>query len=301
MKKKLYFIISLISILLGIFLLLYPVVSNHINQSTQSLATATYEKTTNSLADERKQALRDEAARYNEQLIKNTNRFILSKEEYAEYNQKLNPSETGIMAVLTIPAINVELPIYHGVDKGVLQVAIGHLPGSSLPVGGPSTHCVLTGHSGLPSARLLTDLDRLVLGDRFMLTVLDETHEYEVDQIVSVLPNELDQLNIQKDADLCTLVTCTPYGVNTHRLLIRGHRVATQPIECTEGTSQQENSFLSFCSPIFFVILAFVIALAVIAFILLKRRRYRNKYYRILKQSSPNQKYTNETPQEAHR
>ena len=132
------------------------------------------------------------------------------------------------MGYIEIPSIDVMLPIYHGTSEEVLQTAIGHIEGSSLPIGGPSTHCVISGHRGLPSARLFTDIDQLSEGDTFTLLVLDETLTYEVDQIRIVEPDDTSLLTIEEGQDLCTLVTCTPYGVNSHRLLVRGHRVENQ-------------------------------------------------------------------------
>ena len=132
------------------------------------------------------------------------------------------------MSYIEIPNIKCSLPIYHGTDEAVLQIAVGHIEGSSLPVGGVNTHCVLSGHRGLPSAKLFSDLDKLEEGDLFMIRTLDQTLTYEVDQIRIVLPEEIDDLKIVEGEDLCTLVTCTPYGINTHRLLVRGHRVANQ-------------------------------------------------------------------------
>ncbi|HCA33568.1 MAG TPA: class C sortase, partial [Lachnospiraceae bacterium] len=174
---------------------------------------------------EERQKLWDAAAAYNEKLSKEGLNLMLSDQELEEYNSVLDVTGTGIMGYVDIPKINVSLPIYHGTDESVLQIAIGHIAGSSLPVGGAGSHCVISGHRGLPSARLFTDIDQLQEGDRFMLQVLGETLTYEVDQIRTVLPDELDDLQRQNGQDYCTLVTCTPYGVNTHRLLVRGHRV----------------------------------------------------------------------------
>ena len=144
----------------------------------------------------------------------------------AEYNRQLAVTDSGIMGYIDIPKIRVTLPIYHGTDETILQIAIGHIAGTSLPVGGASTHCVVSGHRGLPSARLFTDIDKLVEGDTFTMTVLNRTVTYEVDQIRIVEPTDLSNLQIEEGKDYCTLVTCTPYGINTHRLLVRGHRVA---------------------------------------------------------------------------
>ena len=144
------------------------------------------------------------------------------------YESLLDVSGNGIIGYIEIPTIKCSLPIYHGTDEAILQIAVGHIEGTSLPVGGSGTHCVLSGHRGLPSARLFTDLDKMVVGDTFMMRVLDETLTYEVDQIRIVLPNEMDDLEIEEGKDYCTLVTCTPYGINSHRLLVRGHRIENQ-------------------------------------------------------------------------
>lgn len=166
-------------------------------------------------------------------------RFNLTDEERAKYEKTLDVTGTGIMGYVEIPKISVSLPIYHGTDATVLQIAIGHIPGSSLPVGGQGTHCVISGHRGLPSARLFTDIDQLREGDLFMLNVLGKTLTYQVDQIRVVLPDELDDLAIDDGQDYCTLVTCTPYGVNTHRLLVRGHRVPNQGAAVADGDMVQ--------------------------------------------------------------
>ena len=159
--------------------------------------------------------------------LERANPFRVLEEDEADYNGELNVGNNGIMGYIEIPGIEVSLPIYHGTSDGVLQVAVGHLQGSSLPVGGPSTHCVLSGHRGLPSAKLFTNLDQLAEGDIFMLRILNETLTYEVDQIHIVLPDEMGDLVVQEGQDHCTLVTCTPYGINTHRLLVRGKRIET--------------------------------------------------------------------------
>ena len=149
----------------------------------------------------------------------------LTEEEKAEYESVLNVDRSGVMGYIKIPKIDVMLPVYHGTEENVLQSSIGHLEGSSLPVGGESTHCLLSGHRGLPSARLFTDLDQLREGDTFTITVLNDTLTYEVDHIWIVEPEDLSHLQIEEGRDLCTLITCTPYGINTHRLLVRGHRI----------------------------------------------------------------------------
>lgn len=193
----------------------------------QSRAIASYVDQVNSLDDAQYETMLEQAREYNETLVGKEDRYILDEAETAEYNSLLDVTGTGIMGYVVIPKINVRLPIYHGTDPSVLEIAIGHIAGSSLPVGGESTHCVLSGHRGLPSAKLFTDIDQLKEGDQFMLEVLGDTLTYEVDQIKVVLPDELEDIEIEEGQDLCTLVTCTPYGVNTHRLLVRGHRVDT--------------------------------------------------------------------------
>lgn len=166
----------------------------------------------------------------------------MNEEERAVYENTLNVTADGMMGYVEIPTINCVLPIYHGTDDVVLDSAIGHIEGSSLPVGGESTHCVISGHRGLPSAKLFTNLDKLTEGDTFMLRILDEVLTYEVDQIHIVLPDEVDDLAIIEGKDLCTLVTCTPYGVNSHRLLVRGHRIEnlSDEIRITADASQIE-------------------------------------------------------------
>ena len=228
MKNKITTILLFLLFLIGLSLLLYPTVSDYWNSLHQSRAITHYEEKVADLDDETYLKLWDEASIYNESLLDRTNSYVLTEEQQAEYNELLNLDENGIMGHIEIPSLNVSLPIYHGTAESVLQIAIGHLEWTSLPVGGESTHCVLSGHRGLPSAKLFTDLDQLVPGDQFMLQILDETLTYEVDQILIVEPQDTDALQIVEGQDYCTLVTCTPYGINTHRLLVRGHRVETQ-------------------------------------------------------------------------
>lgn len=226
-KKKSNFItIFLVLILLaGLSLLLYPTFSDYWNSFHQSRAIASYSDAVEELDDEDYEAFWQAAVEYNEEMAATGNRFSLSEEEEEEYNKLLDITGTGIMGYVEIPSIQCSLPIYHGTDEAVLQIAAGHIEGTSLPVGGESSHCVISGHRGLPSAKLFTDLDQLVEGDVFMLRVMDEVLTYEVDQILIVEPYDLDALQIEDGKDYCTLVTCTPYGVNTHRLLVRGHRI----------------------------------------------------------------------------
>lgn len=225
MKKKLVNFFLVLALLGGLGLLLYPTFSDYWNSFHQSRAIANYAESISTIDIEAYKAMWAEAGTYNETLPGRTNPFYLNEEEKKVYKSLLDATGTGIMGYISIPKINCELPIYHGTDESVLQIAVGHIEGSSLPVGGTTTHSVLSGHRGLPSAKLFTNLDQLDEGDVFMLQILNETLTYEVDQIHIVLPSELDDLYIQQGKDYCTLVTCTPYGINSHRLLVRGHRI----------------------------------------------------------------------------
>ena len=228
MKNRKSTIVLLLVFLIGLSLLLYPTVSDYWNSFHQSQAIAGYAEAVSEMDETSYEQILAEAQSYNEGLRSNNHRYQPTEEETEQYEKLLNISGSGIMSYIEIPVIGVSLPIYHGVEDTVLQIAIGHIEGSSLPVGGPSTHCVVSGHRGLPSAKLFTDLDKLVEGDTFLLRVLDEVLTYEVDQIHIVEPHEVDLLEIEEGQDLCTLVTCTPYGVNSHRLLVRGHRIENQ-------------------------------------------------------------------------
>ena len=228
-KKNRITAILLVAVLLaGLSLLLYPLVSNYWNSIHQSQAIAAYMDDVAEVDDGTYDALWEEAQGYNASLLDDENRFFPDEEEQQQYEHLLSISNDGIMGYIEIPSIDVTLPIYHGTSEEILQVAIGHIEGSSLPVGGLSTHCVISGHRGLPSSRLFTDIDQLSEGDIFTLLVLDEALTYEVDQIRIVEPDDISLLEIKEGEDLCTLVTCTPYGVNSHRLLVRGHRVENQ-------------------------------------------------------------------------
>lgn len=224
-KKNLSSIILVLIFIIGLSLLLYPSFSDYWNSFHQSRAIASYAQSVTTIDDDQYEKMWAQAQEYNTTLAKKQNRWVLSEEEYEEYEGLLNIGGTGIIGYIEIPNIKVSLPIYHGVDEAVLQIAVGHIEGSSLPVGGEGTHCVISGHRGLPSAKLFTNLDEMEEGDLFMMRVLDETLTYEVDQIRIVEPEDLSALEIEEGKDLCTLVTCTPYGINSHRLLVRGHRV----------------------------------------------------------------------------
>ena len=225
MKRHGTTIILLIVLIAGLSLLLYPSFSDWWNSMHQSRAVASYVEQVATIDKEQYAHLWEAAWNYNESLVGRSNSYILDENQKAEYNQILDIGGLGIMGYIEVPAIGVTLPIYHGTDEAVLQIAVGHLEWTSLPVGGESSHCVVSGHRGLPSAKLFTDLDKLVVGDVFIFRVLDEILTYEVDQILIVDPHETEALLIEEGKDLCTMITCTPYGVNSHRLLVRGHRI----------------------------------------------------------------------------
>lgn len=232
MKKKTSNFITVLLVLIllvGLSLLLYPSVSDYWNSFHQSKAITEYAERVANLDEDQYAEIWDAAADYNASLQDLTNSYHLSDAQEETYKQLLNVSGDGVMGYIEIPSIQCSLPIYHGTAESVLQSAVGHLEWTSLPVGGESTHCVLSGHRGLPSAKLFTNLDKLEVGDVFLLRVLDEVLTYEVDQILIVEPQETAELQIVEGQDYCTLVTCTPYGINTHRLLVRGHRIDNIP------------------------------------------------------------------------
>ena len=226
-KKKGNFttLLLILVLLAGLSLLLYPSVSDYWNSFHKTRAIAAYAEEVANLNQDQYDEIWAAAESYNASLTDRVNAYLLSDAQKEEYQQLLNVSGLGVMGYIEIPSIDCALPIYHGTEESVLQIAVGHLEWSSLPVGGESTHCVLSGHRGLPSAKLFTNLDKLREGDIFLLRILDEVLTYEVDQILIVEPQEVEALQIVEGQDYCTLVTCTPYGINTHRLLVRGHRI----------------------------------------------------------------------------
>lgn len=207
-------------------MVLYPVVSDYWNSFRQSRAIANYVDAMNQMDNERSEALLQEAREYNKNLVNNKNRFRFTDIEVEEYCSMLG-SEGKPVGYVEIGVIDVMLPIYLGTTESILQIGVGAMEGGSLPVGGPSTHSVLTGHRGLPTSKLFTDLDDVVIGDIFFVHVLNETLTYEIDQILIVEPDEMEALAIENGKDYCTMVTCTPYGINSHRMLVRGHRIDT--------------------------------------------------------------------------
>jgi sortase A len=213
---------------IGVCGLLYPSVSQYWNSKTQTRAVENYQAILDSLKEEDYAAFFQEAEAYNKALFELEDHLV----DYgylAGYDEILNISGNGIMGYVVIPKLGVELPVYHGISPEVLNIACGHLEGTSFPVGGASTHCVLSAHRGLPHAKLFTELDKMELGDTFTVTVLDRTVTYQVDQIKVVRPNEIDDVRIVEGQDHCTLLTCTPYGINSHRLLVRGTRIENAP------------------------------------------------------------------------
>lgn len=227
MSKKLSTIALVLVFLIGLSLLLYPTVSDYWNSRRQSRAIASYLEAVKNLDEEKYAKLFSDAEAFNAMLAKEKKGLFLTDEQKEEYYKLLDVSGSGIMGYIDIDSIDCHLPVYHGTSGDVLQIAVGHLEGASLPIGGNSTHSVLSGHRGLPSAKLFSDLDKLAVGDTFTVNILDEVLTYEIYEISTVLPHEADSLKIEEGRDLCTLVTCTPYGVNTHRLLLRAHRVET--------------------------------------------------------------------------
>jgi len=217
----------LLIFLAGLSLLLYPTVSNWWNTFHQTQVIADYTQSVSQLDTEKYASLWADANAYNQALLERGNPYQLPEDLLDQYNTLLDISGTGIMGYVEIPRINNSLPIYHGTDEAVLQVAAGHLEWTSLPVGGESTHSVISGHRGLPSAELLTHIDKLEVGDKFYIHVLDQVLEYRVDNIAVVEPDDVSLLAVTAGQDYMTLVTCTPYGINSHRLLVRGVRTGT--------------------------------------------------------------------------
>ena len=270
-------LLIILLMLIGLGILLYPTISNLWNERLQSKMIGAYEEEVAKLTDERKNELLEAAYEYNAQHKRNVimdafdenNEYVLTH----PYDTMLSIDDTGMMCYLEIPRINGKMVVYHGISAKVLEVGVGHIEGTSLPVGGKSTHTVMSAHRGLPSAKLFTDLDQIVVGDQFYIHVLDEHLAYEVDQINVVLPEEVSLLDIVPGEDLATLVTCTPYGVNTHRLLVRGHRVPYVPPEEPTKTLWEKMSELKFA----IVTLLAVLLITDVIFIVFRIRRKKKR------------------------
>ena len=265
MKKKLSTIFLIILLIVGISLLLYPTIGEIWNKVNMSRVNAIYGETIEQFSEEEIESFRQKAINYNKTLVNNPNRFHFSEEDKEIYNSLLNIGGNGVMGIVDIPVIDTRLPVYHGTSEGVLQVAVGHLEGSSLPVGGESTHTIITSHTGLPSAKLFTRVDQLKIGDIFFIRVLGDNLAYKVDQINTVLPDNYEFLQIEMGQDLATLITCTPYGVNTHRLLVRGLRI--------DYNEKLEPIVVAKDSNMVWILSAVIVFLVLIIIVLIKRNR----------------------------
>lgn len=266
LKKNWTTVLLIVAFTVGLSLLLYPTVANWWNNMYAARAIATYDETIAEMNALDLELMLADAQKYNEDLLSERNRYFPSAQMHERYENTLNANEDGLMATVVIPNANINLPIFHGTDEDMLQKNIGHIEGSSLPVGGTSTHAVISGHRGLPSAKLFTDIVKLSEGDVFVIRVLGKTLTYEVDQIRTVLPSEVNDLEIIPGEDLVTLVTCTPYGINSHRLLVRGHRIANLPDDMTT----QEASLLD--RNIVAIGIAAIILIGLIVWIFIKDR-----------------------------
>ncbi len=257
MKQNKIGLILVLMLLIGVCGLLYPSVSQYWNSKTQTRAIENYEEILNALNPEEFEAYLKEAEDYNAALAE-LNSPLTEYRQLENYNQILNVSGSGVMGYISIPKLGVEIPLYHSVSAEVLNIACGHLEGTSLPVGGENTHCVLSAHRGLPHAKLFTELDKLELGDTFQITVLNRTVTYQVDQIKVVRPDESGDIQILDGQDLCTLLTCTPYGINSHRLLVRGTRIENaKPILYVTSNAFKIDSLVAtpaVAAPILFVL-----------------------------------------------
>ena len=280
-KKKITIkdIIRLIVLLVAFSVLLYPTFSSYLNEKNSSRVVSYYDAESVKMSEAEKEQMLEDARAYNQEMLGNIDLIDPFSQENTEiderYQNLLNPDGTGMMGYIRIPKINVEIPIYHGTSESVLQAGVGHFWGTSLPVGGESTHTVLTGHRGLPTKTLFTNMDKLEIGDIFYIKVLDETLAYEVDQILTVLPSDTDALAIEPGKDYATLVTCTPYAINTHRLLVRGHRIPYE--EATkEVPDQSVKPEMSFTAKVLIITTGIIfvgLILAIIYSIIDRKRR----------------------------
>lgn len=272
----------------GLGLLLYPSVSNYWNSLHQTEAIASYMESISAVNSAELDAMLQRAQEYNERLISRSPGEHLSEDEQAQYLSLLDPQGNGMMGYLDIPSIDCSLPVFHGTSDAVLHNAVGHVDWSSLPVGGKGSHCVLSGHRGMPSAKLFSELDQVQIGDRFVLTILQQTLTYEVDDIRVVEPQEVSSLEIRPGEDLCTLVTCTPYGINTHRLLVQGRRTDNDP---SQGKLHLVSEAIRIKKPIVAAILfAIVVSLLMLWLsfdVIVRRVRKRLRAFAAKKNSDP--------------
>ena len=242
-KENIPFIFFTLLFLIGFGIMLYPVLSNALSQISYNETISSYEQSVSDENSSLYQSMIQEAVHYNKKLTTSSIVDVFSDPEITnseEYMNILNLNRDGVMGYISIPKIDIKIPIYHGTSSEVLSKGVGHLEGSSFPVGGESTHAILSAHRGLPSARLFTDLDQLEVGDKFYIYILDQVYTYQVDQVLVIEPSETEALQIQDGKDLVTLVTCTPYGVNTHRLLVRGERVEELAEQVIESESNRD-------------------------------------------------------------
>lgn len=283
MSKRVRDILPILVILAGLLVLLYPTISNYLVEQNASRAVASYDATAVDMGQEQREQMLADARAYNDALAASSGVGTLASEggepaqvgETLAYEDLLDPNGDGMMGYIIIPKMNVELPIYHTVDERVLQVGVGHMESSSLPVGGPSTHTALSGHRGLPSAKLFTDLDQMEVGDQFFIKVLGDTLAYEVHEVETVLPTETESLAIQPGQDLVTLITCTPYGINSHRLLVHAHRISYVPE--MEEAIDSVGGFINIPLPYLALIIALVVLALVMGVMALLRRRKRRE------------------------
>lgn len=273
MKKRILNLLIIFALIIGLSLILYPSVSDFIVSVSQGRKIDNYINSVNSLNDEEYKKILNAAKAYNNKIAdESLSLLYLTAEQREVYNNLLNISGDGIMGYIDIPSVNISLPIYHGTDDIVLQMGVGHMEGSSLPVGGESSHSVLSGHRGLPSAKLFTKIDRLENGDTFQINVLNERFTYEVDQIQIVEPDALNDLRIEEGKDYCTLVTCTPYGVNTHRLLVRGHRIEN-PDESNSIWNTMRSRRMKYILTALLIIIPILLICIIVAVIYHRKRR----------------------------
>ena len=275
-------IIRLLVLVVAFAVLLYPTVSSYVNEKNGSKVVSNYDAESVRLSNAEKEKMLEDARAYNKEMLSNIDLIDPfsqgEKSLDARYESLLNIDGSGMMGYIRIPKIKVEIPIYHGTSESVLQAGVGHFWGTSLPVGGESTHTVLTGHRGLPTKTLFTNMDKLVEGDVFYIKVLDETLAYKVDQILTVLPEETEALSIVPGKDYATLVTCTPYAINTHRLLVRGHRILyEEAVKIEKNTSTGIE--LSFTTKVLIVTLGIIFIGLIIAMLysLYDKRRRKKK------------------------
>lgn len=300
LQKHLVTIIIIAILILGLLIMFYPAIADYWNSFHQTRAIATYMESVSRMDEDEYDKLIESARAYNRKISENGINWLMSEEDKAEYEKELDFTQTGIMGYIEIDKIDVMLPIYHGTSDAVLQTSIGHIEGSSLPVGcasfnrktgelddqTESNHIILSGHRGLPSAKLFSDLDKLVEGDTFTISVLNETFTYQVDQIRIVLPEDLSDLYLENGKDYCTLVTCTPYGINTHRLLVRGHRVgnANGDQKVVADALQIDKLYIA---P--FIGIPIILILLIILIVVTGRRRKRERIARKAMQDIQNQ------------